>query len=102
MAKQKAHVCPECGEKINFLAYLTLPGEYRVECPNCKTQLQPDMDDINRFVPLVVFILIIVTGINKRSGITKFLTYVGIMTLIAFLVFLISGYFFVGLRKVEE
>jgi hypothetical protein len=102
MAKSKAHICPECGETISFKAYLTLPGEYRIECPNCKAHLQPEMNELNRYIPLAVLILIILTGINQRAGMTKFLIYIGVMTLIAFLVLLIGGYYFVRLRKVNE
>lgn len=84
------------------MAYLTLPGEYRIECPHCKAHLQPEMNEFNRYIPLTALILIIITGINQKSGMTKFLIYIGVMTLIAFLVLLIGGYYFVRLRKVNE
>jgi len=102
MTKLKPHVCPECGEKISIKEYLTLPGDYRVECPHCKARLQPAMNDSHRFLPLAVFILIIITGINQRAGITKLLIYVGVMTLLAFLFFWIAGYLFIRLKKCEE
>ena len=60
------------------------------------------MNSLNRYVPLAIFILIIVTGINRRAGITKLLVYIGIMTAITFVVFLFAGYWFVRLRKIEE
>lgn len=102
MTRPKAHVCPECGEKIGIMSYLTLPGDYKVVCPNCNAHLQPAMNELHRFLPLAVFILIIITGINQRAGITKLLIYVGVMTLLAFLVFLLGGYCFVRLKKTEE
>lgn len=100
--ESKAHICPECGKKISIMAYLTLPGDYTVECPHCKTRLEPAMNNLNRYIPLVIFILIIITGINRRAGITKLLVYVGIMTAIVFIVFLLAGYWFIRLRKVED
>jgi len=102
MAESKVHICPECGEKINISAYMTLPGEYRIECPHCKTQLQPELHDFNRAVPLIIFILIIFMGINQRAGMTAFLIYVGVLTLLAYLVLLIGAYYFVKLKKIEN
>jgi hypothetical protein len=102
MTKTKPHICPECGGKIGIKEYLTLPGDYRVECPNCKTRLQPELNELHRFMPLTVFILIIITGINRRGGITKLLIYIGVMTFLAFLIFMTAGYLFIRLRKIEE
>jgi uncharacterized protein (DUF983 family) len=102
MAESKVHICPECGERIRFSAYLTLPGEYRIKCPNCKAQLQPRMNDFHRAVPVIVFILIIFTAIKQKSGTKVFLIYVGVQTLIAYLVLLFSGYYFIRFKKIEE
>jgi len=100
--KSKAHTCPECGEKLPFSSYLFLPGEFRIECPYCKSQLLPVLNDIHKAVPWIVVVLIIFTAINQKAGFTLFLVYAGVLTLLAYLILIGWAYYFVSFKKKED
>jgi len=100
--KSKAHTCPECGEKLPFSAFLFLPGEFRIECPFCKSQLLPALSDFHKVVPWIIVVLIIFTAINQKAGFTVFLVYAGVLTLLAYLILIVWAYFFVSFKKKED
>lgn len=98
----KAHTCPECGEELPLKTYLTLPGDYSIECPHCKTQLKPVLNDFHKIVPWILFSLILITAMKQRSGLTGFLVLVGVLTLVTYLVLLAGAYYFLRFRKRDE
>lgn len=100
--KSKAHTCPECGENLPLDTFLTLPGEFRIKCPHCKSTLQPTLNDFHKADPLILFIIIIFSGINQRSGFTTFVIYIGVLTLLTYIILVAGAYFFLRFKKVEE
>lgn len=100
--KRGAHKCPECGSRLPFRKFFNLPGDYGIECPECKTKLQPELNDFHRIVPWIAGIIVIIVAMNRKSGLTDFLVLIGILTLVTYFILMAAAYWFLRFRKSEE